>query len=166
MNRITLFSLLTLIGANPFALFGADSPDSVNRLSFGARFGMNFKADFRNSAPANPGPPGVNIGPVAAGADHTYDDGYVLVDSSGNAGGLTWNWGYRKAGQVVGDTMQFHSAVSSVPAPSAINNVTGDPQYGVWPQGAHTGWELSVVLALAEIAGAICQSHVVPLCFV
>ena len=130
MNRIILCGLLTLLAANPFALSGADSPDSPNRLTFGARFGVNFKADFRNSAPANPGPPPVNLGPIAAGADHTYDDGYVLVDSSGNAGGLTWNWGYQKAAQVVGDTMQFHSAQSSLPSPSAINNVTGDPQYG------------------------------------
>lgn len=124
MNRIILSSTLTLAAATPFAMHGADFPENPNRLSLGPRFGMNLKADFHNNAPVNPP---VNPGPATGGADHTYDDGYVLVDSSGNAGGLTWNWGYQNASQVAGDTMQFHATQSSSPSASAINN---DPQYG------------------------------------
>jgi len=120
MNRILLSSTLALAAATPLALPGADFPENPNRLSFGPRFGMNFKANFHNDAPVNPG---LAIG----GVDHLYNDGYVLRDSSGNAGGLTWNWGYRNPSQVVGDTMQFH-AIQSDPA---NHKVSDDPQYGV-----------------------------------
>lgn len=125
MNRVVLSTTLALAAATPFALFGADIPENPNRLSLGARFGMNFKADFRNSASVNPGP-------AASGADHIYSDGYVLLDSSGNAGGLTWNWGYQNASQVVGNTMQFNAIQSSSPSGlTGDNRVTGDPQSGV-----------------------------------
>ena len=123
MNRIVLSTTLTLAAATPFAMHGADFPENPNRLSLGARFGMNLKADFHNNAPVNPGP-------ATAGADHTYNDGYVRVDSSGNAGGLTWNWGYQNASQVVGPNMQFNAIQSSSPSGSAVNKVTDNPQYG------------------------------------
>jgi hypothetical protein len=102
MNRIFLSTTLTLTVASPFVLHGADFPENPNRFSLGARIGMNFKADFTRT-PVDPGPD-------AAGADHLYNDGYVRVDSSGNAGGLTWNWGYRDASQAPGDdAMHFHA---------------------------------------------------------
>ncbi|MGA3285174.1 MAG: hypothetical protein ABSD57_12045 [Verrucomicrobiota bacterium] len=123
MNRIILSTTLAL-AATPFAMHGEDSTDNPNRFFFGPRFGMNFKADFRNNASYFNA---VNPGPVAGGADHTYNDGYVLVDSSGNAGGLTWNWGYQNSSQVVGNTvaMQFHAIQSSSPS-----SATDNPQYG------------------------------------
>lgn len=37
--------------------------------------------------------------PLGAGVDRNYDDGYNRLDSSGNAGGLTWNFGYANASQ-------------------------------------------------------------------
>ena len=39
-----------------------------------------------------------------------YDDGYVLTDISGNAGGLTTYWGYQNASQYQADanTIVFH----------------------------------------------------------
>ncbi|HWX22137.1 MAG TPA: hypothetical protein VN578_19725 [Candidatus Binatia bacterium] len=127
MNRITFSTTLVLAAAAPFAMHGADFPENPNRLSLGPRFGLNFKADFRNNAPP------VNPGPAAGGADHTYNDGYVLLDSSGNAGGLTWNWGYQNASQVVEGTMQFHAIQSS--SASGASSRAGseffdDPQYG------------------------------------
>jgi hypothetical protein len=117
MNRIILSTTLALAAATPFAMRGADSPDNPNRLFLGPRFGLNFKADFRNNA--------VNPGPAAGDANHTYNDGYVLVDSSGDAGGLTWNWGYQNASQYnsVNDTMRFLQS-------SGPSSVTGNPQYG------------------------------------
>jgi hypothetical protein len=68
---------------------------SKNRLRVSARFGFDVRADVQNLAPATAG-----VG--------TYDDGYVLPDISGGAGGKTWNWGYKNASQVVGDTLQLH----------------------------------------------------------
>jgi hypothetical protein len=47
------------------------------------------------------------------------------VDSSGNAGGRTWNWGYQNASQVVGNAMRFHAIQSSGSASTSDN-----PQYG------------------------------------
>jgi hypothetical protein len=130
MNRILLSTTLTLAAAAPFALHGADADesDNLNRFFLGPRFGMNFKADFHLKAIANPSNP--NPGPATGGANHTYQDGYVLVDNSGNAGGLTWNWGYHNSSQVVGDTMQFQSTQFQGPSLPANSDVTGDPQPG------------------------------------
>lgn len=122
MKRIFL-TTLTLAIATPFALPGGEIPENPNRLSLGPQLGLNFKAKFRNSTPVNPGP---GVG----GVNHFYNDGYVLLDSSGNAGGLTWNWGYQNAAQVVGDTMQFIAIGPATPAGFAGSDVTGDPQYG------------------------------------
>ena len=48
-------------------------------------------------------------GPASGGGfNRTYDDGYVLVRIGGNFDGYTWNWGYARAEQVAGDTLQFH----------------------------------------------------------
>src|SRR5213075_1073202 len=106
---------------------GADFPEDHNRLSLGPRFGMNFKAAFGNSPAANPGL-------AAAGADHTYNDGYVLRDISGNAGGLTWNWGYQNSSQNPPPgtaSMLFHAVQFNTPsAAAASNKVTDEPQYG------------------------------------
>lgn len=122
MNRIIPCAALTLAAITPLTLRGADFPENPNRFSFGPRFGFNFKADFQNSAPYfNP----VSPGPASGGANHTYDDGYVRVDSSGNLGGRTSNWGYQNSSQVAGDAMQFHAIHSS-----SSTAVADDPQYG------------------------------------
>ena len=48
-------------------------------------------------------------GPPISGVNHDYDDGYVRVDVSTNAGGLTWYWGYDNSSQVPGDGyIYFH----------------------------------------------------------
>ena len=72
---------------------------------------MNIKAEFKMSGQFNvsgsaPGAPGVS------GVDHVYDDGYVKVDETGNAQGLTSNWGYQSGSQYdpVAQTLTFHSA--------------------------------------------------------
>lgn len=130
MNRILLCTTLTL-AATPFVSHASDSPESPNRFSFGARFGMNFKADFQNSPTFLPFNPAVNPGAATGGVNHNYDDGYVRLDSSGNAGGVTWNWGYNNASQVVGDSMQYHARQANPFYGAAENKVTDDPQYGV-----------------------------------
>jgi len=129
MNRIALSTALTLVVAAPLVLHAQDATESenLNRFSFGPRLGFNFKADFgvRNiTPPSNPGAP-------VGGVNHGYDDGYVNVDISGNAGGQTWNWGYQNNSQVVGDTMEFHSAQTQTPSLSAGSSTTDDPQGGI-----------------------------------
>ena len=126
MKKIIL-STLGLATLSPLALHAADPSDtdgdSLNRFSLGARFGLNLKADFRDNAP---------VLPLSSLPPGQYQDGYVLRDSSGNAGGLTWNWGYQNASQVVGNTMQFHDAPSySATLPGNDKGVTDDPQAGV-----------------------------------
>lgn len=117
MNQNLLVSTLAVATAIPSVLHGGDWLENPNRLSLGPRFGMNFKASFKNSAPVNPG---LALG----GLNHFYNDGYVLLDSAGNTGGQTWNWGYRDPSQVVGDTMQFHAVQPK------SGKVSDDPQYG------------------------------------
>ena len=72
------------------------SADHSNWFSFGAQFGLNINARFKhvnNMSSASPGPA------AGGGVNRTYDDGSVGVDSSGNQGGQTWNWGYQNASQ-------------------------------------------------------------------
>jgi len=121
MNRIILSTAFAL-AATPFAMHGADSTangadslDNPNRFSLGPTFGINFKADFYNNA---------NPGPYTPDANHTYNDGYVLVDSGTGTDNLTQNWNYQNASQYnsVYNTMQFLR--------SGPSSATGNPQYG------------------------------------
>src|SRR5687768_12119511 len=95
---------------------------NANRFSLGARIGLNFKGNFSVTR-SNPGPP-------TGGANHNYDDGYVRLDSSGNAGGLTWNWGYDDTSQLVADTVEFHRIESPI-LPSSISKSSDDAYYGL-----------------------------------
>ncbi|HTH46640.1 MAG TPA: hypothetical protein VMB21_03950 [Candidatus Limnocylindria bacterium] len=127
MNRI-IFSTALVLAAAPSVLQAEDPLVNPNRFSFGATIGLNFKASFRRStvpfSVANPGP-------AAGGADHAYDDGYVRLDSSNDAGGTTWNWGYQNATQVTGDTVQYHASSPNPAFAGYGKNVTDDPQYGL-----------------------------------
>ena len=109
MNRIVLSTTLSLAAFTPFAMRGQDLPDNPNRLSLGPTFGLNFKADFHNN---------VNSG--------TYDDGYVLKDSSTPPDGFASYWRYQNASQynaANGGSMQFHAIQDS-------SSATDNPQYG------------------------------------
>jgi hypothetical protein len=57
----------------------------------------------------------------------TYQDGYVGVDTSGNAGGVTWYWGYARADQVVGDNL----LLTTSSAGTLFKDIDKDPQHGV-----------------------------------
>ncbi len=158
MNRILLCTTLTFATVAPFALHAENYSGNANRFSFGPRFGMNFKAAFGN----NPNNPVSNPGPATGGVDHNYDDGYVRRDVSGNAGGVTSNWGYENASQVVGNTLQFHS-VQSGSAFASDQKATDDPQYGLeiiyqrvlgdFCESAHWGLELGFGYTDIELGG-------------
>ena len=130
MKRLALYTALSLTAVTPLLTQAADGEVNLNRFSLGARFGMNFKSAFGNTALTLAPPVASSPGAPIGGINHTYDDGYNLVDSSGNAGGTTWNWGYQNASQVVGDTMQFNSLTSVSPVLPARSSATDDPQFG------------------------------------
>jgi hypothetical protein len=94
-----------------------------NWFSVGPQFGLNINARFNHLGNVGSAVPGPATG---GGANRTYADGFVKVDSSGNAGGKTWNWGYQNAGQVQGNSLVMHSS-------SSVNgsvDQTDDPQAG------------------------------------
>ncbi len=122
----------------PFAARAQTGGESEwNHFGVDFRLGLNIKAKFSNIgvSAAQPAPS------TGGGVDHTYSDGFVRVDSSGDHGGLTWNWGYQNAAQIPGnDTLLMHAA-SAAGATSASNE---DPRVGFEANYArdlaHFGW--------------------------
>jgi hypothetical protein len=83
----------------------------TNRLTFSARFGFNVSARFRGQTTL---PLGINLRTTPSGDPYNYDDGYVLTDISGNAGGQTWYWGYDdSANQISGNTILLSRSTAS-----------------------------------------------------
>jgi opacity protein-like surface antigen len=116
--------LLTRTGCLAIALTAAAANaqllESPNRIALSYRAGFNIKADIRNSGePATPGE--ISVTGIA------YADGFVREDISGNAGGLTSNWGYESAEQVVGD----YIVMTGSQAGSIARNVDDGPVHGV-----------------------------------
>lgn len=110
--------------------------------------GVNLKANFSASG-GGFGISGSQPGAIASGVNHVYDDGYVRVDDTGNAGGFTSYWGYNNAGQDIAGRLVFHSANSFSAAGSSGANddlQNGlDLAYGgaLWQVGRATvGWEV------------------------
>ena len=60
----------------------------LNRFSVNARFGLNISAKFKRASSLSLTAPSRS---TPDGNRYNYDDGYVLTDVSGNAGGQTWN---------------------------------------------------------------------------
>ena len=123
--------------------------DWTRHFRIGALVGINIKADFKMNGQfdvsgSNPGAPGVG------GVEHFYDDGYVRVDDTGNALGLTSYWGYRNGSQydASAQTLTFHSAKSFTS--SGSSRVDDSPYLGfdlayggnLWQSGrTRIGWE-------------------------
>jgi hypothetical protein len=78
-----------------------DAPE--NRFNLNYRAGFNIKADFKNL-----GRSGLPGGPSVTGL--SYEDGFVRPNSVPNDLGLSWNWGYQNANQVVGDNIVMTSS--------------------------------------------------------
>lgn len=66
--------------------------------------------------------------PLGGGQNYNYDNGFVHVDSSGNAGGQTWNWSYANASQVqaAGAGSLDYSLTNSLANGRATENNTAD----------------------------------------
>ncbi len=163
MNSLTPRWLILLAGAALIApttkadddyLIMADrsrSSDWTRNFRVGMQLGLNIHANFSSSgvfpvSGSNPGAPGVS------GVNHVYDDGYVRVDETGNAGGYTSYWGYNNAGQYDSGakTLTYHSAksYSANSGTSQANDVPYiglDAAYGGFIRNwgpASVGWDL------------------------
>lgn len=99
---------------------------SRNRVQISYQMGLNITANFRNlggfAAQSNPGPA------TGTAVNRTYDNGYNLVDVSGNAGGQTWYWGYTDSSSLQGNRLVLDSSSSLANGISRDNS--SDPQHG------------------------------------
>lgn len=88
----------------------AENPH-IRHFRLGPLLGLNIDAEFNTTGIFNVG--GNDPGPAGVpGVDHFYDDGFVRVDETGNANGLTSFWGYDNAGQydAAADTLTFRGS--------------------------------------------------------
>src|SRR5882672_7958373 len=75
--------------------------NSTNRVTLSVRYGFNVSGKFKGIGSSfAPGAPLAGGRRTPRGDNYNYDNGYVLTDISGNAGGQTWYWGYDSASQV------------------------------------------------------------------
>lgn len=102
--------------------------DWARHLRVGAWIGFGIDADFTlaGSVPVTGVDPGLAGVP---GGTHTYDNGHVGVDGTGNAGGLTSNWSYQDASQVSGNALVFRA--SRTFAVDDQSRKEGGPQAGL-----------------------------------
>ena len=136
-----------------FIWIPAESGDWTRHFRLGGLAGLNIGASFHEAGAFNLS--GNNL------ANGIYDDGYVRMDQTGNAGGYTSYWGYNNASQynAAAQTITLHSAASYTTAGSA--NVDGgifpgfDLAYGdnywYWKH-ARVGWELGFGLLPVSIS--------------
>jgi hypothetical protein len=108
-------SFLRLVGLGavfalvPFFVCAQDDTETDwNHFGLNFRAGFNIRAVFTGpSSSAFPPGPGAGLA-----LNHQYNDGFVNVDSSGNQGGRTWNWGYQNASQISGGDVLMHATGS------------------------------------------------------
>jgi hypothetical protein len=103
--RISLLTVSVLTAATSAIRAGepdapsAKSPSNAwiastqSRWRFGASYApiVGLKADFNGLGSFNNA---FTLQASGGGIDYDYDNGFVHVDSTGNLGGQTWNWGY------------------------------------------------------------------------
>ena len=116
MTRPNTLSALSGLSLLALAASAQAQEDWTKHFRIGMSFGLNIKTDFRTS-----GTFGVSaVGQPIPGQNHTYDDGFVRVDDTGNAvpfgstSGATANWGYQSGGQydAGAQTLAFHGTSS------------------------------------------------------
>ncbi len=128
--------ILTLALAACGSLVAADRTDSPvagpYRISVNTRFFFNISSEV-----AHPGGPDLTGPATGGGLDRRYDDGAVLLDVSGNAGGRTWNWAYDNAAQVAGGAIEQHRTVG--PRQGTTSDFDTDPSFG-----GEIGWSWEI----------------------
>lgn len=126
MKRPISLLLLLAVPLRFDALRAEEASGFVSRLSLSPRVGFNISAGFESTATGGSG--GVRTTPN--GDAYNYDNGYVLTDVSGNAGGQTWYWGYDDStAQISGNTILLNRTTASG-APTSVSQ-DADPSPGV-----------------------------------
>ncbi len=128
-------SAAALASVSSLSAFGQYDPDWARNFRVGLLTGFNIKADFRMTGDF--GVSGSRIGQIGvSGQSHRFDDdNYVLVDSTGNAGGYTTRWGYDGTiGRQVGNQMRFDSTDSF-----SVNNAQASGE----DQSPYLGFDLA-----------------------
>src|SRR5215467_50644 len=129
MKNIVLICLSLMVTG--FTLCRVEAAEiETNRLSLSARLGFNVSVRFHGltTLPTPPAPSRMTL----RGDTYNYDDGYVLTDISGNAGGQTWYWGYDDSSrQIQGNSILLsHTTPGAGPSPSTTLK-DGEPYPGV-----------------------------------
>jgi len=77
--------------------------DWTRNFRVAVQLGLNIRADFKTTGQ-------FQIGGAQIPGNREYDNGYVRVDETGNAGGTTSYWGYESPGQYdsAAQTIAFH----------------------------------------------------------
>jgi hypothetical protein len=133
----SVFAVALLV--TPPVLAQSPSPDSVsplkldppqtqspNRFGLSYRMGFNAPVSFKNLG----GFQALSVARYTPDGDrYNYDNGYVLRDSSGNAGGTSWYWGYDNASQASGSTSVVMQRSSSA-ATASSNDHYDTPMSG------------------------------------
>jgi hypothetical protein len=171
LNR-ALIPLSLLAASSAWAQSDANPPNGfvmkpeapVWRASLDYRAGFNIKANFKDvgryAAVTIPGA-------ATGGVNHYYDDGYNLVDSTGNnhfGTAATWNWGYQNAGQYDGSGSGSIAMHSSSSQGISSNGRDNDPVSGMELAFSrsleqHEHWSLGVKAAFSYSYLDIKDSH-------
>jgi hypothetical protein len=129
--------------------FGQDQDDWWQHLRVGVPILVNVKAHFSENGQFNLNSEAGATG--VSGVNHVYDDGYVKVDATGDAGGYTGYWGYQNASQynAAAHTLTMESDTAYTTSGSADKDAQPfagfEVAYGtdLWRFGsARIGWEL------------------------
>lgn len=91
------------------------APETASPWRIGAAYAPIFGLDVKFSGLGTFGS-AFPVQPIAPGTNYNYDNGYVHVDSSGNLGGQTWNWGYQDPSQVNGQNVTMSLTSSKADA--------------------------------------------------
>jgi len=126
---------------------------AMNRFLLSARIGFNISGKFSGLGNGlfSGGTPTPRFTPD--GDPYNYDDGYLLTDSSGNAGGQTWYVGYDdSAAQISGNQLLLSRSTASANTPGADQDadvsvgvaLTYQRQLGRFEEGFAWGVEAGV----------------------
>jgi hypothetical protein len=97
-SRPGVLGVVAAVSAGGLSTLCADDGNWANNFRLGAVLGFGVSANFHYGGVYAAPNGGVGATGVT-GVNHVYDDGYVKVDATGNAGGYTSNFGYESAAQ-------------------------------------------------------------------
>ena len=126
----------------------SNDDDWTRHFRIGAMVGMNIKASFSMNGAF----------PVNQGAG-VYNDGYMHMDSTGDAGGGTTYWGYNNQSQYNGQTLVMHDTTQFTATGSSEQNGSVFPGFDMAYGGnlfylgrARIGWDFGFGLLPVSIS--------------